>query len=192
MTELHIDSKSHKFDRRHVLKGVAALPLVTIPDAAVADEDPSLRLWDAFEAQELIECDAIDKLDTAKFQLPPDHIKHWPAKVYRHEQLDNYYRANFHISKEKVEAHHKALDDALAKRAKAERDLDIAGLTATYEAERAKTDALFSQYLDCDPTTPEGLARKVEELFWLGDSWNPDERRADFIKRLPSFVRGMV
>ena len=36
MTELHIDSNSPKFDRRKVLSGVAALPLVTVSLNAIA------------------------------------------------------------------------------------------------------------------------------------------------------------
>lgn len=43
MTELHIDSKSHKFDRRNILKGAVALPAIAvpfIPTASAAEESP--------------------------------------------------------------------------------------------------------------------------------------------------------
>ncbi|MFC4271609.1 hypothetical protein GQF03_17410 [Sneathiella chungangensis] len=196
MANLYIDSKSPKFDRRSALKGAAALSLAAVP--AFADTDPSLQLWAKYEAQQSIEIEALNRLEEAAASLPRVEYKFRYGVVDSHEALQDVRTAweKFNSArgiqadlKTEFAAYHKGLDKVLAGRRQAEARLNISGLAATYEAEAAKGKALLIEYLDTDPTTAEGLARRVEELFCLGEDFQPSERCADLVSRLPALVR---
>ncbi len=184
--------------RRTAIKGAAAVPVATLPAfTASAFTDPSILLWNAYEAQEQIEMKASETLDLALWGLPTRKYECRYGKVSTHEELakcqEAWRKFNEARSIEKdldaeFAEYHKGLDNILAKREAARKAANIDGLRAEYEKERSKGQQLLRDYFASVPTTPEGVAKMVE-VYFIFDNGQFEEAKERFLADLPKMLR---
>ncbi|USG61462.1 hypothetical protein NBZ79_00540 [Sneathiella marina] len=193
-------TNSVNLDRRTALKGVALIPLATVPlRSSPVAIDPSLVLWDAYETQEQIEMVASDCLDLAEAELPSGKYKFKYGKVSNHEELDECRKAwqGFNNARgtqkdidEEFAKYHKGLDQVIAKRETAKEALNIDALEADYNRQLEKGRQYLNDYFSSTPTTPEGLAKMVENHF-VFDASKYEKAKERFLADLPEMLRGL-
>ncbi|WP_339713380.1 hypothetical protein [uncultured Sneathiella sp.] len=165
MTELHIDSKSRKFDRRNVLKSAAMLTAVPFIPAQAAERDDTRQLWDEW-CNALIEYREACRESHAAYEALPDN---W---FYSRPGKDELWCTVKQINKHAASLPKKEADKFLREvmpgfKAK-EKEMKAAKDAVGFEQKAARWEAvsepvyeLADAILKSTSTSPDALLRKL-------------------------------